>query len=178
MPMSTRQLHRGYTLIEVGIFSIVMLVATAAFLTLIELDRRARATNDVVTNLSYVVDSMARSVRTGTLYDCSTAGGATDCAGGANSFNFRDSDGRTVSYEMLGSSVRQCVSDICMVLTDPRVTVDALAFYVYGTATLAQGNVEQPTVTFIVQGYVRPSPSADPIEFTIESSATQRLIDL
>ena len=171
--------RRGYTLIElivsVSIFSMVMLIASAAFLALIQLDRQARATNDVVTNLSYVTDSMMRSIRTGTNYLC----GSGDCATTPrDAFSFTDSDGRSVSYARSGSTVRQCVEGTCMAITDPRVQVDTLAFYVQGTATLTQGDRRQPQVVFLISGSLRPNPTSDPVEFTIESAATQRLIDL
>lgn len=175
---------RGYTLVElivsIAIFSVVMLIASAAFLTLIQLDRQARATNDVVTNLSYVTDSMARAIRTGTDYRCGSTGGATsDCSPTPNDrLTFTDSEGRRVTYARAGSAVRQCMEGTCLPLTDPRVKVDTLAFYVTGTDTLEDGDTRQPRVIFMLEGSLRPSPESEPVEFTIESGATQRLIDL
>jgi len=169
--------HRGYTLIElivsVAIFSMVMLLATAALLTLIDLDRRARATNDVVTNLSYVVDSMARSIRTGTDYSCGSAGG--DCPTGRSSFSFTDYDGREVSYQMSGGTIGQCIGSTCSTLTDPRITIDTFTFYVIGST---RGDGVQPRTLFTISGSLRPHPTDDLVKFTIESSATQRLIDI
>lgn len=170
---------RGYTLIElivsVALFSIVMLIATAAFLKVIQLDRQARATNDVVTNLSYVVDSMARSVRTGSEYVCGTG----DCESTPrDTFTFTDADGRSVSYGRNGGSVEQCIDGTCMPITDPRITVGTLAFYARGTASGQSGDVSQPFVVFTLHGSIVPDSSSAPIEFTIESAASQRLIDI
>lgn len=166
---------RGFTLVElivsVALFSVVMLIAGAAFLTLIDLDRRARATNDVVTNLSYVTDAMARSIRTGTDYNC----GGGDCPTGRDSFSFVDADGRNVSYARSGTSVRQCIGSNCMAITDPRVQVQRLDFYVRGTSAT---DSRQPTVIFTLRGTITPAPNAQTVEFVIESAATQRLIDL
>lgn len=184
--MSTLSSRRGYTLIElivsVGLFSIVMLVAMAAFLTLIDLDRKARATNDVVTNLSYVVDSMARSIRTGTSYDCALRGSNTDCVNGHTQFNFTNSEGQPVTYlRKIDGTIGQCVDIInctssnATSLTDPRITIETLMFYVQGST---RGDTQQPRVLFTIAGSVVPHPDDDPIEFIIESSATQRLIDL
>lgn len=184
--MSMLSSRRGYTLIElivsVGLFSIVMLVAMAAFLTLIDLDRKARATNDVVTNLSYVVDSMARSIRTGTSYDCGLRGSNTDCVNGHTQFNFTDFEGRIVTYLLKADgTVGQCVGNnnctasSAVSLTDPRITIETLRFYVQGSN---RGDSFQPRVLFTIAGSVVPHPGDDPIEFIIESSATQRLIDL
>jgi prepilin-type N-terminal cleavage/methylation domain-containing protein len=179
--MTTNAPYRGYTLIElivsVAIFSIVMLVAGAAFLALISLDRKARATNDVVTNLSYVIDSMERSVRTGTNYSC---GGSGDCwATPRDSLSFTDANGRAVSYARVASGstgyVRQCISGTCTQLTDPRINVARLDFYARGTAA---GDPVQPMVVFVIRGVITPDATGVPVEFVTESAATQRLIDI
>ena len=179
--------HRGYTLVElivsVAIFSVVMLVATAAFLTMISLDRQARATNDVVTNLSYVTDTMARALRTGEAYSC---GGVGDCSTPRSSITFTDSESRSVTYSRVTNpnnssygSIQQCIGSTCMVVTDPRVNVELLSFYVAGSvAKQTNGDTRQPTVIFTVEGSVKPDARSNPIEFVIESGATQRIIDL
>lgn len=177
----TKELNqRGYTLIElivsVAIFSIVMLIAGAAFLTLISLDRKARATNDLVTNLSYVVDSMERSIRTGTLYTATSGG---------NCFSFTDANGILVSYRLSSGSQGQveqrtgssaaCTTGTWIALTDPRVDVENLAFYSSGTVV---GDSAQPQVIMVLRGRIKPDTQTADIEFVIESSATQRLIDI
>jgi prepilin-type N-terminal cleavage/methylation domain-containing protein len=172
--MSTHSNHRGYTLIElivsVAIFSIVMLVASAAFLSLISLDRKARATNDVVSNLSYVIDSMERSIRTGTAYHASPG---TD-------FWFTDANGRFVQYRLTVTGTRGQIEEkidtgAWAALTDPRVDVENLVFYPAGTVP---SDTVQPTVIFTIRGTITPDPQSAPIEFVTESSATQRLIDI
>jgi len=180
--MRTRIYIRGYTLIElivsVALFSIVMLVAGTAFLALISLDRKARATNDVVTNLSYVVDSMERSIRTGTTYNC---GGIGDCwTTPRSSFSFLDSENRTIEYRLLvtgskGQIQQRINGGSWAPLTDPRVDVELLSFYARGTTP---GDSVQPTVVLVLRGSLRPDPLSDPVEFVIESGATQRLIDI
>ena len=185
MPRSSH--YRGYTLVElivsIAIFSVVMLVATAAFLTMISLDRQARATNDVVTNLSYVTDTMARGIRTGQAYACNGAG---DCSSPGSSFRFTDAQERTVTYSLTTNprnssygSITQCIESSCMVLTDPRINVEKLAFYVAGSASKqSNGDTRQPTVIFTIEGSVKPDARSAPVEFIIESGATQRVIDL
>lgn len=180
--MSTRAYHRGYTLIElivsVALFSIVMLIVGVAFLALISLDRTARATNDVATNLSYVVDSMERSIRTGTTYSCASGG---DCwPTPSSSFTFTDADGRIVDYRLLVTATRgqveQRISGGTWVpLTDPRIDVENLSFYARGTLA---GDQVQPTVYFTLRGTITPDARSTPIEFVVESGATQRLIDI
>ena len=94
--------QRGFTFIEMmvslGIFSIVMTIAMAAFFNLLSLDRQVRATNDVVGNLDFAVDSMERAIQTGTNYQC--GGWAAVTAGRLEQsvFTLTDYQGRTVTY--------------------------------------------------------------------------------
>ena len=177
---------RGYTLLEmivaVGIFSVVMLTATGAFLTLISLDREARLTTSVVTNLSFAVDSMARAVRTGTNYDCDPSTGALDnCSSGGDSLQFLDTDGRTVTYSVTeGQIIATVVSGttISAPLTDPRVTIEDLRFYVLGVGTSeGAGQRLEPRVLFTIYGTMM-TPQGQPVDFTIQGGATQRVLDL
>lgn len=172
--MTTCRNQRGYTLIElivsVAIFSVVMLIAGAAFLSVISLDRKARATNDLVSNLSYVVDSMERSIRTGTAYHSSPG---TD-------FWFTDANGRFIQYRLTvngtqGQIEQRIDSGAWNALTDPRVDVENLTFYPSGTVP---GDPAQPTVIITIRGLMKPDASSANIEFVIESAATQRLIDI
>ncbi len=173
---------RGYTLVEmivaVGIFSLVMLTATAAYLTLIDLDRKSRAVTQVVTNLSFAVDSMSRSIRTGTAYSCN---GGTNCTTGGTTLSFVDEFGRTITYAVASGVVtRQCSGSSCggtsaVQLTDPGIVVNTLRFYVRGVGT---GDGLQPQVTFTVQGTVSGGARNTPTTFTIQGGATERKIEL
>lgn len=64
----------GFTLIEmlvaVGLFSIVMLVAVSAILSIIGNNRKAQGINNVVNNLNFAIESMVRDMKTGYLYEC------------------------------------------------------------------------------------------------------------
>lgn len=177
-------LVRGYTLLEmivaVGVFSIIMLAATGAYLTLISLDRHARATSDVVTNLSFAVDSMTRSVRTGTNYGCNAVPGSNCTSVPADSFSFRNVDGETIVYSLTSGRIRQTnnstgfASDI----TDPRIAVTSLNFYVRGVGIEGAGVPDvQPQMTVTVEGTMT-SGTGQAVDFTIQGGATQRLIEL
>lgn len=182
---------RGYTLIEmvvsVAIFSVVMLVATSAFLSLISLDRKARTTNDVVTNLSFVMESLARTIRTGSRYGCNGIGGGDCWPGGGHTFAFLDSNGcyQTISVqnsqvvETTQSGTSACTFASNIPLTDPRVTISPteLTFYVVGT-TPGVVDATQPRVTITLHGTMTPDPKSPPVSFTIQTTAVQRYIDL
>src|SRR3569832_199477 len=75
--------QRGFTLIEMlvstAIFAIVMVIALGALLAMSESDRKAQSLKAVINNLNFSLDSMSRSVRTGTGLNCGSQNGG-DCA--------------------------------------------------------------------------------------------------
>lgn len=170
---------RGYTLLElivsIGIFSIVMLAATGAYLSLIRLDKEARATNDVVNNLAFAVDSMGRAMRTGTGYKCNDSIASPNCvATGGTSIGFTDSSGRAVTYGVSNSQIVASIAGTTFSLTDPRVQIDSMLFYVRGVGT---GDGVQPSVTYTIKGSMTTT-SGVTRSFTLQSGATQRFLDL
>lgn len=176
-------LHRGYTLLEmivsVGIFSLVMLAATSAYLALISLDREARATTDVVTNLSFVIDSMVREIRIGTDYACNNNQSSPNCPSSpGTSFGFVDSrsPARDVVYSVSGDQVIVTIDGVASTLTDPRVHVDTLAFYVRGVGSSGAEATIQPQVIFVLKGTIEAQPGKF-VNFTLQGSATQRLLE-
>ncbi|MFA6969108.1 MAG: prepilin-type N-terminal cleavage/methylation domain-containing protein, partial [Candidatus Paceibacterota bacterium] len=90
---------RGYTLIEliiaVGLFALVMLLASGAYIMMIGLSRQAQGIATGINNLSFALETMTRDIRTGTNYNC---GGLGDCSSGASVFSFKNESGVTVSY--------------------------------------------------------------------------------
>ena len=80
-PFSSVQ-GKGFTLIEmlvsVAIFTIVMVIALGALLSLSEADRKAQTINAAVNNLSFAIDSMSRLLRTGLNYHCGQSGVLAD----------------------------------------------------------------------------------------------------
>ena len=64
----------GFTLIEMivslALFSVVITIAVGALLTLINTNAQLQSEQNVLTNLSFTLDSMAREIRTGTNYFC------------------------------------------------------------------------------------------------------------
>lgn len=183
--------QRGYSLIEmivaVALFSLVMLLATGALIKFMSLERVARYTNDVTTNLSFAVDSMSRSIRTGTNYKC--GGSGTNCwPTPMNSLTFTDDQGRTVTYKLKSDgSLGRCTVGNCGIeanvigLTDKRITIKSLRFYVKGVGSANVGgdsHITQPQVLISMQGEMKPDSNRPPVSFTIQTLATQRLLEL
>lgn len=185
--------HRGYTLVEmivsIALFSIVVLIVMTTYITLISLDRQARASNQLAASLSFVVDSMARNIRTGSDYTCTDLS-SPNCVRD-DEIKFKDSEGDYLSYVRTADGrIGQCtltdLTDTCLdaeatPLTDPKITVSRLNFYVRGVAA-ASGPVAsdynvQPMVSFVIQGSMR-TDAGETTSFSIQTSATQRIIDI
>lgn len=181
-PRPPTSVFRGYTLIElmvaVSIFAMVMMLSSGAYLLMIDLNRQAQGTTTGIDSLSFALESMTRSIRTGSSYNCGDTGG--DCSG-AGSFSFKDASGMDVTYER-GLQGAPAIGDILkngtIILTDPSVNITVLKFYVSGTGTIASGDYEQPHVTIVVSGTVSSGPRQTPRTFTIETGATMRGVDL
>ena len=188
---------QGFTLIElivsVGLFALVMLVATGAYYTLIALDRKARATNQVVSSLAFAVDTMTRGVRTGTNYRC--LNGTLDVYGnttaGFNSycgvFSYTDSTlNTTVTYILKADGtigrcegVSSCLDANASSLTDKSIKIDYMGFIVRGVGTNPASPVstQQPIMNVTIKGTIPSGSSGQTVPFSIQESAVQRLID-
>lgn len=170
-----RKRSGGYTLIEliiaVGLFALVMTLASGAYLLMISISRQTQGVSTGIDNLSFAAETMTRTIRTGTNYSC--GGGGGDCSGGGSSFSVRNPSGDIVTYTLSGGSITQNGSR----LTDPSVTVTSLMFYVEGTPP-APADYKQPHATIIISGEISPGPSKPPESFTLQTGATMRGTDL
>lgn len=181
------KMKRGYTLIElivaVGLFALVMLLASGAYLVMIGLNRQAQGIATGVDNLAFALETMTRNIRTGSAYNCDYVG---DCFPGSK-FTFTPADGGASITYALGSQTGSAglpVGDITVngaVLTDPSVDIRSLTFYTVGTKNAKSPGGDdfiQPRVTMIVTGWVLVGPGKPPQSFTIETGATMRGTDL
>jgi len=169
---------RGFTLIEltvsVGLFALVMMLASGSYVMMIGLNRQAQGMTSGINNLSFVLESMTRSIRSGSVYNC---GGLGDCPFGSSSFSFKDEKGVNVSYSLNGSTIQKTSNSVADALTDPSVTVTSLMFYAFGTRPASAGDYEQSRVTIIVSGTVSAGAGKTQ-SFTVETGAVMRGTDL
>jgi len=183
--MTMTRPSRGYTLLElvvsIGVFSMIMLAVTAAYLTLISLDRQARAGNQLAASLTFAIDSMSRGIRAGHSYVC---GGTVNCANGTSIQYIDGETGQYVTYILKSDgtigqctgSTTGCLENSAVSLTDPRITIEQLRFSVRGVGTTGANQTVQPQVTLVVQGSMEADGQT--AEFSIQTGATQRLIEI
>ena len=170
--------QRGYTLIElivaVGLFSLVMMLASGAYFIMINLNRQVQGATTGINNLSFVLETMTRSIRTGADYNC---GGLGDCQNGSSNFAFKDTNNVPVSYDLVESSIRETRNGVTSVITDPSIDITSLIFYTIGTIGMAAGDYQQPHVTIIVSGTVTyGAGKTEP--FSVQTGATMRGPDI
>lgn len=182
MPMKNTTM-KGFTLVElivaVGLFALVMTLATGAYLLMISLNRQAQSIATGINNLSFVLETMTRTIRTGTGYSCSSTVNLAECPSGGTSFTFEDTTNANLptTFTFTGTKIQKTVNSVSSDLTDSSViTIDssigASKFIVTGTAV---GDALQPHVIIVVKGTV---PGKTPQTFTIETGATMRGTDI
>lgn len=171
--------NKGFTLIElivaIGLFALIMTLSTGAYLVMINVNRHAQALSIGIDNLSFALETMTRTIRTGSNYNCSSPGGCS----AQRSFTFNDVAGETITYTLSSGAVQETIgSGAPITLTDPSVTVDQLNFSTYGAIPYSRGgDTEQARVTIILAGTVS-SGHGTTEPFYIETGATMRGSDL
>ena len=72
----------GFTLIEIMvalmIFSIVVVVALAALVKIIDANKKSQTIQNAVVNMSFTMESMTRELRTGSMYYCTNSTGTLE----------------------------------------------------------------------------------------------------
>jgi prepilin-type N-terminal cleavage/methylation domain-containing protein len=196
---------KGFTLIEllvsVAIFSIVMVMALGALLALSIADRRAETLKSGIDNLTFALDSMSRSIRTGQNYDCGTVGSVApaNCAGGGNYLAFLSSNGvetyyifdaaqdgtskcgqTTLPYGCIERSLSYdggATWSTPIPITSPDIVVQNVGSLFHVTGALAgSSDTIQPKATITVNATVQIT-ATQTTAVHMQTSATQRIYD-
>lgn len=180
----------GFTLIEmmvaVALFSVVMLVATTALLSLMNATRKAQALQSVMNNLNTALDGMVRAVRMGDEYYCGGTSAATnDCTSGSTTFSFapHGSDATVQStrwvyrYNATTKALEKSINGGASftALTAPEVQIEDFDFFVTGTT---RSDSTQPRVLMVVKGTAGDEKVGTRTTFSIQATAVQRLLDI
>ena len=179
-------------MISLALFSVVVLVCTAALLALISVNKKAQAIQAVMNDLNVTIDGMVRNIREGSVYNCgNVAASVLDCPTGNTSL---------ISFAPYGVSstdatkrwvyrfVPPTISSTGYIerskdgganysrLTSPEVSVTSVTFYVVGTNNIDN---DQPRILIVIKGSAGNAYDAKiSTQFHVEASATQRQLDL
>ncbi len=185
---------RGFSLVELmvslTIFSVVMTVSIGTLLVLIDANAKAQALYSSMTNMSYVMDSITRNIRTGYDHHCGLSSGGEDdrdlpnntkdCeGGGVTSIAFtREADDVRVGYRLNGNAIEQNEGGNSWVaVTADDVDVDSFEFTVVGTDdAVNDGDSVQPRISLFVDGKVNNGLETD-TDFSLQTTVTGRILD-
>ncbi len=188
--MSTSSSHtRGFTLIELmvsmGIFSMIMLLASVAYISLIYVSKEVRSSTSAMNDLSMAVGSMARDIRTGSCTSVVTCSPASK-----NSLSFINTSGCMVKYSLVSHVIQKkvtplgsCPTNSTSSITDTgAIKITNLTFNktIY-TVTNPTSNTtaRQLWTTIIVQGTdLKVKTNSIPQTFSIETGAAMRKVSI
>jgi prepilin-type N-terminal cleavage/methylation domain-containing protein len=200
---------KGFTLIEllvsVAIFSVMMVMALGALLSLSVADRKAETLKSAIDNMTFALDSMSRAIRTGSNYDCGNTSSTapTDCnASGADYFTFLSSGtllspGGIQTYYRLenlstdpsgaAASCNQTSPNVGCIerstdggatwapITSPDIIISNTG-YLFHAVGDPTGDSIQPRVIITVNGAIQVS-TTQTTAFHMQTSVTQRIYD-
>lgn len=196
MQIDSPQQH-GFSLVEVlvslTLFTIVITISVGSLLVLIDANAKAQNLQEVMTNVTFAVDSMSREIRTGRGYYCSNnlpdsisieatqncsqassisvvEGGSSLTAGSGNS---------RIAYRIANGAIERRVGDgNWLPLTSDKVTIDTMYFTVSDTATYSDASdMIQPTATIYIEGTAGTKEDLD-TDFSIQTTVTRRVRDI
>lgn len=192
----------GFTLIELmvasSIFMIIVLMAMGALLTTSNSAKRALALRTSMDNINFAMETMTRSIRMGTDYECVTSSAGVslpgtqnaDCSlssgagGGAIIFTpplhavQRDTAYQRVArlmgrYDTTATyALQRCSTTSCEDLVSPNIDVQKLSFYVNGSDPIDK---VQPSVYILMKGTI--NIKGEKISFAVQTMTSQRNVE-
>lgn len=194
----------GFTLIELlvsmALFTVVLTMGVGSLLVLLSANAKAQNMQSAVSNVQFALDSMAREIRTGVGYYCTTNANLSfgsfndtttqDCGSGSGTVLSIVEGGQSLTggaankrityrYNSTDSSVeRKLGSGSWVRITDPAVNITDMRFNVLNTADKQNSsNVYQPTVTIYIAGQVQGKAQTD-FSFDLQTTVARRVLDL
>lgn len=166
----------GFTVIELivalGIFSVVILLGVGGFVRALRAQRQVSAFSSTNSNMSLVLEQMAREIRTGANF-CANG---TIC-GSPSVLSFINAKGDTVTYCFDGEAVERFIGNgSCgsgQKLTAANVSVQYLTFIISGN----QNNDGRPPLVTILTGASPKDASAASYTVRFETTVSSRVLD-
>lgn len=181
-------------MIAISIFLVVVTVGMGALLNANSLHKKSQDMRSIIDNLSFIMEDMSRSLRTGYSYQCfrknidttlspATLGVPRNCNDGwAIAFEHASGEVTTYSdqsvyYINSGKIFRSnagATSDSFVQLTPDEVVLDSVSgFFVVGAEA---GDIQQPFVTIKLVGSITSKGITSP--FSLQTSVSQRALDI
>jgi len=179
-------------MVAVSVFSMVMLVAVGALLTVMDANRKAHALQSVINNLNFAVESISRTARVGTTYYCydrdpleylgNSIESPRDCSRGGQLIAFEAHDGDPadlndqVVYRLNGTRLERSLDGggTFVSITSSKVRINELTFYVLGSSLR---DSDQPRIFMTIRGVAGVSARSE-TKFDLQTTITQRVPDV
>lgn len=184
----------GFTLVEIivslGLFSIVVMVALGALLSITYANERVQASAYMLGNLNSAMEEVTRHIRFGKNFHCGASGNPSynnpqDCPSGATLLSFCEvrriatGEGLFV-YRLNNNRLERSVSagpgitGAWIPITSPEIIVNDLKFYVAGS--LRTDNA-QPRIMFVIDATI-PEREKTRTRIKLQTTTVQRLPDI
>ncbi|MFA6077413.1 MAG: type II secretion system protein [Candidatus Paceibacterota bacterium] len=183
--------QKGFTLIELmvatSLFVVVATVSVMALITVKDANAKAQTKRNVLDNLNFAVENMARNLRVGKNYSCDSDVvilPGRDCNDGTE-ITFTDYQGDHVTYSLSADANPRIMKKVIGVtnpgrtnaealpITSPDIQIESLRFIVRGAGATG---VPQPFAVIFVEGVAKPGTKLE-TRFKIQTSASQRVLD-
>ncbi|MCC2630584.1 MAG: seg [Candidatus Paceibacter sp.] len=176
-------------LVSLTIFTVVVVMSTAAILAVVDANTKAQSTKAVMDNVSVAVENMSRSIRIGTEYTCITGPddpnpqNGTACQAGSAGIKFLPQDAQDAGdyIEYYRKTVNIGGTPITSIyrnrfgqevaLTAPEVNITGMDVFVIGSSA----NDGQPRVFLIIIG--ESGITSGKSKFHIQTTISQRQPD-
>ncbi len=171
----------GYTIIEtmiaVSIFLVVIMVGMSSLLNANLIHRKSGDMRSIMDGLSFVMEDMSKSLRTGYSYHCINDGDLSaieprSCSSGSG-VSFKSDLGDRIKY-VIGPNIQKSTAGGAFVsLTTPEIMIDPDSRFIITGAELT--DTIQPFVTIKLAGYITYKGVDTP--FSLQTSVSQRSVD-
>lgn len=161
----------GFTLVEiltsVLIFSIIVTIFSAVFLSSSRLQKKAFNIQQAEENASYILESMAKEIRVGQIY-----GPDTDCPSSpAGNLVIDHPVNGHIIYSLQGTSVQRTVNGTVTTISSNTVDFTRLQFCILGTATK---DGKQPRVTILAG--IKSKKTQQQASIDVQTTVSQRFL--
>ena len=184
----------GFTIVEmlvaIFVFTIVMVISTGAILSVLDANRKTQSVQLVVDNVDFAVESMTRTLRTGSSYHCDISAGTIinprNCKNGADSIVFeeakKDPNNPNDNYVYrLNTTTKQIERSTnsgssFVPITASNVEITGLTFYVVDAEDPTDQT--QPRIIISVRGKAGGADVRSSSVFNLQTTVSQRLRDI
>ena len=163
--------NAGFTLVEpllvIFIFSLLMVLMGGVFVSSLDLQRRAFNLQQAEENANFILESMAKEIRTSQI-----SGSETNCpTSPAPTLDILNQYGENVTYSLSGNAIHRNVNGTDVVISSNTVEFTRLQFCISGTAV---GDQKQPRVTVIAS--IKSVKTKQQAIIDVQTTVSQRFL--